>query len=141
MNSVSLLFLPLVFGVVGAFTPCALGINAVFLGYITGKPRRRRLLEWALFALTRAAFLTLLGLAFGLLGQLVGGFVRSYQVIFAYGLILLGVLFIVSRFRPLPLPYISLAPAAAGRPCPSCQRAGAYSPGRWLSGDDHRFTD
>ncbi len=115
MNSVSLLLLSLVFGVVGAFTPCALGINAVFLGYITGKPRRRRLLEWALFALSRAAFLTLLGVAFGLLGQLVGGFVRSYQVIFAYGLILLGALFIVSRFRPLPLPYISLAPAAASQ--------------------------
>ncbi len=31
MNTASLLLLPLVFGVVGAFTPCALGINAVFL--------------------------------------------------------------------------------------------------------------
>lgn len=115
MNPVSLLFLPLVFGLVGAFTPCALGINAVFLGYITGKPRRRRLTEWTLFALARAAFLTVLGLAFGLLGQLVGDFVRGYQVVVAYGLILLGILFIASRFRPLPLPTFSLAPAVAGK--------------------------
>lgn len=43
-------------------------------------------------ALARAAFLTFLGLAFGLLGQRVGDFVRGYQVIVAYGLILLGVL-------------------------------------------------
>lgn len=48
MDPVSLLFLPLVFGLVGASTPCALGINAVFLGSITGKPRCRRLAEWTL---------------------------------------------------------------------------------------------
>lgn len=114
MNPVTLLLIPAVFGFVGAFTPCALGINALFFGHITGKPRRQRLAEWLLFALSRAAFLTVLGLAFGLLGQLVSGFVRGYQVIFAYGLILLGALFIVSRFRPLPLPYFNLAPAAVG---------------------------
>jgi cytochrome c biogenesis protein CcdA len=34
-------------------------------------------------------------------------------VVIAYGLILLGVLFIVSRFRPLP--YLSFAPAGAGQ--------------------------
>ncbi len=113
MNIVSLLFMPLVFGVVGAFTPCALGINAVFLGRIAGKSKHQRLTEWLLFSLTRAAFLAILGLAFGLLGQLVGDFVRGYQVIISYGLILLGTLFIASRFWPLPLPGLSLMPAVA----------------------------
>jgi len=105
----NLVLLPVVFGVVGAFTPCALGINAVFLGYVTGKPRPVRLWEWLLFALARAAFLVILGLLFGLLGQYVGAFVRSYQKLIAVGLIALGALFIVSRYRPVPLPRLNLA--------------------------------
>lgn len=109
MTPVGLFLIPLVFGLVGAITPCALGINAVFLGYVAGKPRPRRMWEWVLFALARAALLTVLGLAFGLLGQMVGGFVRGYQQLIAWGLIALGVLFILSRFWRLPLPYLSLA--------------------------------
>jgi cytochrome c-type biogenesis protein len=61
-----------------------------------------------LFALARAALLTALGLAFGLLGQTVGSFVRGYQQLIAWGLIALGVLFILSRFWRVPLPYLSL---------------------------------
>lgn len=109
IESAVFIFVPIVFGLVGAITPCALGINAVFLGYAAGKPRPRRLWEWWLFALARAALLTVLGLAFGLLGQMVGGFVRRYQQFIAWGLIGLGALFILSRFRRLPLPYLSLA--------------------------------
>ncbi|MFQ6057644.1 MAG: cytochrome c biogenesis CcdA family protein [Anaerolineae bacterium] len=104
----NLVLLPVVLGIVGSFTPCALGINAVFLGYVMGKPRPTRLWEWLLFALARAAFLMLLGLLFGLLGQYVGAFVRGYQKLIAVGLIVLGALFIVSRYRPLPLPHFSL---------------------------------
>lgn len=108
MTLVGLFLIPLVFGLVGAITPCALGINAVFLGYVAGKPRPRRMWEWLLFALARAALLTALGLTFGLLGQTVGSFVRSYQQLIAWGLITLGVLFILSRFRRVPLPTLSL---------------------------------
>lgn len=106
---VNLVLVPVIFGIVGAFTPCALGINAVFLGYVTGKPRPVRLWEWLLFALARAAFLVVLGLLFGLLGQYVGAFVRGYQKLIAVGLIALGALFIVSRYRPVPVPRLSLA--------------------------------
>ncbi|MCQ3975234.1 MAG: hypothetical protein DPW09_17470 [Anaerolineae bacterium] len=108
MTLIGLFVVPFVFGLVGAITPCALGINAVFLGYVTGEPRHRRLWEWVLFALARATLLTLLGLTFGLVGQAVGDFVRGYQQFIAWGLIALGLLFIVSRFRRLPLPYLSL---------------------------------
>lgn len=104
MTLTALLLIPLVFGLVGAITPCALGINAVFLGYVTGKSRVQRIGDWLRFALARAALLTLLGLAFGLLGQALGGFVRAYQHLIAWGLIGLGAVFILSRFRRLPLP-------------------------------------
>jgi len=108
MNIFAFAVLPIGFGLVGAITPCALGVNAVFLGYVTGKPRLRRLAEWPVFALSRATVLMALGLAFGLLGQAVGGFVRGYQQIIAWGLIILGALLIVSRFRPVSLPSINL---------------------------------
>ncbi len=108
MTLTALVLIPLAFGLVGAITPCALGINAVFLGYVTGKPRAQRVGEWLRFALARAALLTLLGLAFGLLGQALGGFVRAYQHLIAWGLIALGVLFILSRFWRLPLPTLHM---------------------------------
>ena len=118
MTPAGLLLVPLIFGLVGAITPCALGINAVFLGSVAGKPRPRRTWEWLLFTLSRAAMLTALGLAFGLLGQVVGGFVLGYQRLIAWGMIALGVLFIASRFWRVPLPHLSLAgdrmPASGG---------------------------
>lgn len=107
MTPGDLLLVPLVFGLVGAIAPGALGINAVFLGYAAGKPRLHRTWDWLLFTLARAVLLTALGLAFGLLG---------YHQLIAWGLIALGVLFILSRFWRVPLPYLSLA----GDRVPTC---------------------
>jgi len=108
MTQITLLFTAIVTGVAGAFTPCALGINAIFLGYVTGKPRSRRLQEWFLFALARAGLLTLLGLAFGALGQVAQGMANNYQLLVNLGLIVLGSVFIAGAFgRPL-LPSFSL---------------------------------
>jgi len=98
----------LVTGLGGAFTPCTLGVNLVFLNYITGKSRHRRLWEWSLFALSRATLLTGLGLLIGLAGQLVQGFVWWFQLSVSVGIVLLGLVFIASRYRTLPLPALSL---------------------------------
>lgn len=106
---VNLFVLPVILGLVGAITPCALGINALFLGYLMDKDRRTRLWQGTQFTLVRAGLLTLLGLLFGWLGQTAAGFIFAYQKIIAVGLILLGVLFIVSGYRPLPLPELGLA--------------------------------
>ncbi|MBI3960138.1 MAG: sulfite exporter TauE/SafE family protein [Chloroflexi bacterium] len=123
MSQILPLFLaPIVLGIAGAFTPCALGVNAVFLGTVLGKSRARRLQEWAIFAGSRAALLTLLGLAFGLLGQAVQGFAWRFQVTVNTGMILLGALFIVHSLRPFPLPGFSLAGNRA--PSPSLGVAG-----------------
>lgn len=105
------LLLPMAFGLVGSLTPYALGINAVFLGTVTGRPRAVRIGQWLLFALARAAFLTLLGLLFGLLGATVGDFVRGYQKVIAVGLIVLGALLVLSRWQRLSWPALSLSEA------------------------------
>ena len=117
----STLSLSLVFGLVGSLTPCALGINAVFLGTVAGRPRAVRAGQWLLFALARAVFLTLLGLLFGLLGAAVGDFVRGYQKVIAVGLIVLGALLMLSRWQRVPwsalnLPVGAREPARGGPP-------------------------
>ncbi len=105
----NVLLLPAIIGLAGGFTPCALGINTILVGTLNGKERTARINQWLIFALARAAMLTVLGLLFGLVGQLVGEIAVIYQQIVNIGLILLGILFIVSRFRKLPLPSINLA--------------------------------
>lgn len=106
---ISVVLLPAVTGLVGGFTPCALGINTIFVGALAGKPRAARLGNWLLLASVRAALLTGLGLLFGLIGEVVGEVAAVYQQAINIGLIVLGALFIISRFRPLPLPALSLA--------------------------------
>jgi len=109
----SIVLLPAITGVAGGFTPCALGINTIFVGALAGKPRARRLWHWLLLAAVRAALLTGLGLLFGLIGEAVGEMAALYQQAINIGLIVLGALFIVSRFRPVPLPALSLVNPAA----------------------------
>ncbi len=100
---------PLVLGLAGAFTPCALGINAVFLGRLMGRSQAQRLGDWLVFAVSRALFLTLLGLAFGLVGELAQGLAWGFQVAVNLGLIGLGLLLILHGRRPLPLPGLHLS--------------------------------
>lgn len=122
MTQITLLFTAIITGVAGAFTPCALGINAIFLGYVTGKTRSRRLQEWVFFALARAGLLTLLGLAFGALGQVAQTMANSYQLLVNLGLIVLGSVFIAGAFgRPL-LPSLLLSNRAP------------FSPPEWAQG-------
>ena len=108
-HSLPLFLAPILLGIAGAFTPCALGVNAVFLGTVLGKSRARRVREWVIFAMARASLLTLLGLAFGLLGQTIQGFAWRFQVAVSISIIGLGLLFIVHSLRPFPLPGFSLA--------------------------------
>jgi len=109
------ILLPLALGAAGGFTPCALGINTIFVGALAGKPRPVRLAQWALLATVRAALLTGLGLLFGLVGEAVGETAAIYQQVINVSLIVLGFIFIVSRFRRLPLPAVNLASPTAFR--------------------------
>jgi cytochrome c-type biogenesis protein len=104
MLALDLLLIPLFLGLVGFVTPCSLAVNLIFLGYIRGKPRAVRLTQGAIFTLIRALILMILGLLFGYIGQAVVGFQFAYRPIIAVVFIAAGVLFLVSRKWPLPLP-------------------------------------
>lgn len=108
MNAFSLVVLPLALGLVGSITPCALGINAVFLGYVMDKDRRIRLWQGSLLALTRAFSLMLLGLLFAFIGEHVKSFLFGYQRLIAFSLIALGALLILNYYRPISLPGLNL---------------------------------
>lgn len=107
MTAIDLLLIPLFLGLVGFVTPCSLAVNLIFLGYIRGKPRSVRLTQGAIFTLIRALILMLLGVLFGYIGQAIVAFQLVYRPIIAVFFIGLGVLFIVSRIWPLPLPNTS----------------------------------
>jgi len=109
MTAFNLIVLPLIFGIIGFITPCSLGINTVFLGYITGKERPTRIRQAVAFALTRGLFLAVLGLLFSLIGQQVVGFQLVYRKLIGVLFILLGVVFVIHLYRPLPMPSLSLA--------------------------------
>lgn len=48
--------MPLVTGVAGGFTPCALGINTLFVGALADKPRPVRLAQWTLLVIWADVF-------------------------------------------------------------------------------------
>jgi cytochrome c-type biogenesis protein len=108
MSAFNLIVLPLALGLVGSTTPCALGINAVFLGYMMGKERWTRLWQGSLMALARAFFLMLLGLLFAFIGEQVKSFMFGYNRLIAFALIALGALLVLSYHRPLSLPGLNL---------------------------------
>lgn len=108
MSAFNLIVLPLFLGLVGSITPCALGINAVFLGYVMGQDRWHRLWQGLLVTLARAFSLMVLGLLFGFLGEQVKTFIFGYQRFVAAALIALGALLILSYYRPMSLPGVQL---------------------------------
>lgn len=103
-------FLVLAFGLglIGALTPCAFAINALLLGYLRHRPRRERIAAALRFAGVRAVFLGLVGLLFALAVDRIGLATWRYQQAINLLLILLGALFIVDHYRPLPLPVLDL---------------------------------
>lgn len=117
MQSTFLLLSAVGLGVGGAFTPCALGLNLLVLGRMAGQSRGQRLVAWLQFALARAAVLTLLGVGIGTLGLLLP-ITWGMQLLINVLLIALGALFIVSRFRSLPIPAFSVLGAVGPSPHP-----------------------
>lgn len=103
-------FIPLAFGlgVIGAVTPCAFAINALLLSYLRDKPWVERIASALRFASIRALFLSLVGLLFALAVDRIGLATVRYQQAIDVLLIVLGIVFIVGHYRPLPLPNLDL---------------------------------
>ena len=57
----NLLFLPAGLGLFGFIEPCSIGSSLIFIKYLEGKPAAQKIVETAIFALTRALFIGGLG--------------------------------------------------------------------------------
>ncbi len=101
---IDLVILPVVFGLLGFITPCAIGMDAVFLGYISGQGRGARVGQALVFAVVRAVFLSLIGLLFAYLGQVIATFQIFYRKGLGLVFIILGISLILKRSIALPLP-------------------------------------
>ena len=64
----SLVVLPVAFGLVGFIEPCSIGATLVLIKFLEGKDARTKVAQVAVFAVTRAVFIGLLGVAAALLG-------------------------------------------------------------------------
>lgn len=107
MNLTDLIIIPLAFGLIGFIEPCVIGMNAIFLSYVTPLSKKKRIIETAKFTATRAIFLSILGILIALIGQRILVFRKSYNTVLGIFFILLGVIYIVSKFKPIPMPNIS----------------------------------
>src|SRR3546814_12488918 len=74
-----LVAVPAGLGLIGFVEPCSLGSSLVFVKYLEGKGATAKLLEVTLFAVTRAAFIGLLGVVAALLGALFLDLQRSEE--------------------------------------------------------------
>lgn len=104
MPLIDLVIIPIAFGLIGFVEPCVVGMNAIFLSYLRGRDRMERVVETSKFAIVKGLFLAFLGLLGALIGKGVFSFQDSYSRILGAFFVLMGAIYIISKFRPLPVP-------------------------------------
>lgn len=93
----SLVVLPIGLGLLGFVEPCSLGSTLIFIKTMEGSDAQEKLTQVGVFALSRALFTGLLGLAAVIVGSAFLGFQRSAWVALGLLYVALGVLFIANR--------------------------------------------
>lgn len=120
---------PLLLGLLGFIEPCSLGANLIFLQYLLSQSPQGRLFHSLLFTLTRAIFLSLLGLASVLIGQRILGVQGKYVVFLGILYLAFGLIVLMRQsFWSFTFPFTSLAKksipvllgAAFGLTIPAC---------------------
>lgn len=107
-NFIGLFAIPAGLGLIGFVEPCSIGSSLVYVKYIEGKAGAARVAETALFALTRAVFIGLLGVLAVALGSLFFDLQRSAWLLLGVLYVALGGLLATGRARRL---MVSLGPS------------------------------
>lgn len=100
----NLLVLPVGLGLLGFVEPCSIGSSLLFIRYLEGKPPAARTAQVTAFALTRAAFMGLLGLAAALIGAAFIGAQKGAWIVLGMVYILIGVLYASGQLGVLMRP-------------------------------------
>ena len=94
---IGLVAIPAGLGLVGFVEPCSIGSSLVFVKYLEGKSSVTKLSETILFAVTRAAFIGLLGVLAVVIGSVFLDLQRSAWVLLGAVYVALGLLLATGR--------------------------------------------
>ncbi len=96
--------LPIVLGLLGFVQPCVVGVNSIFLGYLGQADSTTRVKELLKYAVVKTLFAVLVGAIAASFGAVVlsGASENIPRVL----LVLLGGIYLASRFRAMPVPNI-----------------------------------
>ena len=103
------ILIPVLFGLIGFFEPCSLGINIIFLNRIKGLNTAKKISETSIFILVRAFLLALVGLSSAFIGSKIFTIQSSFFFILGGVYILFGVLNIINKYKPIFRSGINLA--------------------------------
>jgi cytochrome c-type biogenesis protein len=96
--------LPIGLGLLGFVEPCSIGTTLLFVKYLEANTAAGKLAQACVFAITRAAFIGLLGVLAVLVGDAFFGFQRAAWAGLGAFYILLGVLHVTRKQRILEFP-------------------------------------
>lgn len=94
---VSVIALPLFFGLAGFVEPCSVGSTLLVLKQIEGAATRTKVLQTLTFALTRAVLIGSLGVLAALAGAAFLGLQKAAWLVLGLGYVALGVLYLTGR--------------------------------------------
>jgi len=100
MSFLTLMLVPLAFGLFGFIEPCSLGINAIFLNHINAFSRRKRILETLIFTFVRGSILALVGLSAAFIGRKFITVQSSLFLILGIVYVSLGLVIIFKKYIP-----------------------------------------
>lgn len=104
----NLVALPIGLGLFGFVEPCSIGSTLVFIKYLEGKGASEKLAQVAIFTITRALFIGLLGVLAVLVGAAFVGLQKGAWVLLGAVYVAIGVLYLTGRAKALML---SLGPS------------------------------
>lgn len=106
-----LFLLPAGLGLFGFVEPCSVGSSLLFVKYLEGEGAREKIRQTALFSLTRALFIGLLGVAAVLVGSAFVAFQKAAWIVLGALYALLGVLLLAGRAGALA---VAIGPRLSG---------------------------
>lgn len=96
-----LFVIPAGLGLLGFVEPCSIGSSLVFIKYVEGRSTAAKLGEVTVFALTRAAFIGLLGILAALIGATFLAFQKAGWIVLGTAYAAIGALYVARRIEPL----------------------------------------
>lgn len=100
---INLLVIPAALGLLGFIEPCSIGSSLIFIKYIERKDAARKITETVVFAITRAAFIGVLGVLAALLGTAFLGVQKGAWILLGVMYLVIGALYATGRARLLML--------------------------------------